>query len=151
MQWSTPSKLSKWDLEVLVRKYCHIWYPKLLPAVKMGPRNLALTMPSCVICSLEVPTDRDLYIQANHDERELTCKQCKKICKGGRNLNTHMKSHREVNCKYCDQTIPYNSSNSQMIKCVGEERAFNMKICLQQSGYVESSRDKQKLSIPMLW
>ena len=88
-------------------------------------------MPSCAICSIEVPTDKHLrlHIQAKHDDRELTCQQCKKTCKGGKKLSTHMDSHREVNCKHCDQTIPYNSRNSHMIKCVGEKKAFKCENC----------------------
>ena len=50
-------------------------------------------------------------------------------CKGGRELNTHMQSHREVNCKHRGQTIPYNSRNSHMIKCVGENKAFECENC----------------------
>ena len=60
---------------------------------------------------------------------ELTCQQCKKMCKGGGSLNTHMNSHREVKCKQCDQTIPYNSTSSHMKKCVGEERDFECENC----------------------
>ena len=88
-------------------------------------------MPSCAICSFEGPTDKDLklHIQGKHDDRELTCQQCKKICKGGINLNTHMNSQREVKCKQCDQTIPYNSTSSHMKKCVSEERDFKCENC----------------------
>ena len=106
-----------------------VWYQNLLSVVIS--MNTALTMPSCAICSFEVPTDKDLksHLQVKHDDRELTCQQCKKICKGGRNLNTHMNSHREVKCKQCDQTIPYNSTSSHMKKCVSEERDFKCENC----------------------
>ena len=106
-----------------------VWYQNLLSVVIS--MNTALTMPSCAICSFEVPTDKDLksHLQVKHDDRELTCQQCKKICKGGINLNTHMNSQREVKCKQCDQTIPYNSTSSHMKKCVSRERDFKCENC----------------------
>ena len=42
---------------------------------------------------------------------------------------THKKSQLEVNCKHWDQTIPYNSKYSHMIKWVGEQKAFKCDCC----------------------
>lgn len=88
-------------------------------------------MPSCAICGFEASSDKllKMHIQAKHDERVLKCEKCEVTCKGGRKLQTHMESHRKVNCKHCDKTIPYNSRNSHTIKCVGEKKAFKCENC----------------------
>ena len=88
-------------------------------------------MPSCAICGFKASSDKLLrmHIQAKHDERVLKCEKCEVTCKGGRKLQTHMESHRKVNCKHCDKTILYNSRNSHTIKCVGEKKAFKCENC----------------------
>ena len=88
-------------------------------------------MPSCAICRTKASLDKLLrmHIQAKHDERVLKCEKCEVTCKAGRKLQTHMESHRKVNCKHCDKTIPYNSRNSHTIKCVGEKKAFKCENC----------------------
>ena len=89
-------------------------------------------MLACVVCSYEALSEKHLkkHMQNEHDDSVIICEKCNKSCKGGRKFKTHMNSHREVSCKHCGKMISYNSTSSNVTKCIGGgEKSFKCDNC----------------------
>ena len=79
---------------------------------------------------------------AKHDEREFPCEKCEITVRGRLQLKAHKRKHKEITCKKCRESVPYNSATSHKTKCLGEnfkcencgkvyKRKYNLKIHME--------------------
>ena len=79
-------------------------------------------MVSCTMCKFADSSDKKMkdHMIAKHDEREFPCEKYEITVRGRLQLKAHKRKHKEITCKKCRESVPYNSATCHKTKCLGE-------------------------------
>ena len=86
-----------------------------VPKKPPGPERSTV----CSVCGKTYETREKLsnHMRHYHDESIVQCKECQKLCKGGKALINHMRCHQTTICNNCGESIRANYYTKHSLIC----------------------------------